>query len=287
LKGRYDVVIVSHHSFATQAVFATDAPVIAYVHSPTKWAWDNDYLSQETRGRVGRLAVRGIGALAKRDELRAAPKLARVVAASNAVADAVSASWGLNSTVINPPVRIEMFTPSSDRRRGDFFLFAGRLVPYKRADLAIRAARQAGVKLVVIGDGRSRPELTEISGPETTFLGVKRDYELAHWYRQARAVLMPGIEDFGIIPVEAMACGTPVLAVSRGGALDTVLPGVTGELIEFGSDEQVVRAFAQSMSDFSSTKYDKDALRAHAESFAPGVFRSRMAKVVKSVLRCG
>ena len=284
LRERFDAVVISHHSFATQAVFATDAPVIAYVHSPSKWAWDLDYSTQETRGRAGMVAFRTLGVLARRTELRAAPRLAHVVTSSTAMAEAVRRSWNMDSTIISPPARIEMFTPAEDGTKDDFFLFAGRLVPYKRPDLAIRAAQLAGVRLVIVGDGRSRSDLEAMAGDETQFVGVKRDYELADLYRRARAVLMPGIEDFGIIPVEAMACGTPVLAVARGGALDTVLPGRTGELIHYGSDDAVVRSLAEAMSAFDSRKFDPAVLRRHAESFAASEFRRKMADVVADVV---
>ncbi|MFI9508171.1 glycosyltransferase [Nocardia sp. NPDC052566] len=284
LRGRFDAVVVSHHAFATQAVFATDAPVIAYVHSPARWAWDRAFRAQEAGGRAGQLALAGLGALARHHERRAAPRLAHVIANSHAVARRVRDWWGLPATVINPPVRVDSYFPDPAVRREDFYLFAGRLVPYKRADLAIRAAKAAGVRLIVAGDGRFRPQLESIAGPETTFLGAVPDVMLLDLFRRCRALLMPGIEDFGIVPVEAMACGAPVLAVGAGGALDTVRPGSTGEYVPGGTDDEVTRALAKLLGEHDPARYDPAVVRAHAVSFAPAAFRARIATVVTGVL---
>ncbi|MCM6772166.1 glycosyltransferase [Nocardia sp. CDC159] len=279
-----DAVVVSHHAFATQAALATAAPVIAYVHSPARWAWDAAFRAREAGGRAGQLALAALGRLARGCELRAAPRLTRVVANSQAVADRVAQWWGLRAAVVNPPVRIDRFAPDAAVEREDFFLFAGRLVPYKRPDLAIRAARRAGCRLVVVGDGRFRAQLEALAGPETTFLGAAPDGVLLDAYRRCRALLMPGVEDFGIVPVEAMACGTPVLAVGAGGALDTVRPGVTGELLASGDDTTVTTEFARAMREFDPAAYDPAAIRTHAESFSPATFRTRMAAVVTDAL---
>ncbi|MFC4128043.1 glycosyltransferase [Nocardia rhizosphaerae] len=280
----FDVVVISHHAFATQAALATDAPVVAYVHSPARWAWDREFRAQEAGGRAGQLALGALGALARRGELRAAPRLTHIVANSHAVAQRVTDWWGLPASVVNPPVQVARFTPDPGIAREDFFLCAGRLVPYKRADLAIRAAQRAGVRLVVLGDGRFRAQLEAIAGPETTFLGATSADELQDMYRRCRALLMPGIEDFGIVPVEAMACGAPVLAVGSGGARDTVRPGVTGEYVPAGSDEDVVAALAERMRTFDPAAYDAAKVREHALGFAPEVFRARMAEVVDAVV---
>ncbi|MGN2637396.1 glycosyltransferase [Nocardia takedensis] len=279
----YDAVVLSHHAFAVQAAFATDAPVVAYVHSPARWAWEPAFRAREAGGFAGRVALTALGALAKRAELAAAPRLTAVVANSGAVADRVRQWWGLDSTVVHPPVRLDRFAPDPAIPREDFLLFAGRLVPYKRPDLAIRIARRAGCRLVVVGDGRFRRQLEAMAGPETTFLGAAPDHVLVDMYRRCRALLMPGVEDFGIVPVEAMACGAPVFAVGVGGALDTVVPGVSGVRVPFGSDDAVVEGFAEALAN-DGTVYDTAAIRAHAESFGPEMFRARMAGVVAGVL---
>ncbi|MFC9898366.1 glycosyltransferase [Nocardia sp. NPDC127579] len=284
LRNRFDAVLISHFAFATQAVFATDAPTIAYVHSPARWAWDPAFRAQEAGGRMGQAALSILGEFARRNELRAALHLDHVVANSRAVAERIHDWWGLPASVVNPPVHVDRFTPDPALPPGDFFLCAGRLVPYKRADLAIRAAQRAGVRLVVLGDGRFRSHLESIAGQETVFLGATPFEVLLDAYRRAQAVLMPGIEDFGIVPVEAMACGTPVIAVGAGGALDSVLPGVTGELIPPGTDEAVIEALAKSLAGFARDDYCPDIVREHAITFSPTAFRHRIATTVDEVL---
>ena len=280
-----DAVLISHHSFATQAAFATEAPVVAYVHSPARWAWDRTFRDHEVASRAGRIALSALGKLARRGELRAAPRLSHVIANSHAVSERIRDWWGLPSTVISPPVRIDRFSPDPSIPREDFYLCAGRLVPYKRADLAIRAAQQAKCRLVVLGEGRFRDHLEAIAGPETTFLGAASDEVLLDMYRRCRALLMPGVEDFGIVPVEAMACGTPVLALGAGGALDTVDPGVTGEHVQAGPDDAVVAQLAALMRNFNPADYNTDAIRAQACGFSPEAFRSRIADTVLGAVR--
>ncbi|CPT40147.1 Probable glycosyl transferase [Mycobacteroides abscessus subsp. abscessus] len=280
-----DAVLISHHSFATQAVFATEAPVVAYVHSPARWAWDRTFRDHEIASRAGRIALSALGKLARRGELRAAPRLSHVIANSHAVAERIRDWWGLPSTVISPPVRIDRFSPDLSIRREDFYLCAGRLVPYKRADLAIRAAQRANCRLVVLGEGRFREHLEDIAGPETTFLGAASDDVLLDMYRRCRALLMPGVEDFGIVPVEAMACGTPVLALGEGGALDTVTPGITGEHMRAGPDDAVVEQLAALMRDFDPADYDAGTIRARACEFSPEAFRARIAETVQGAVR--
>lgn len=280
-----DAVLISHHSFATQAAFATEAPVVAYVHSPARWAWDRTFRDHEMASRAGRIALSALGTLARRGELRAAPRLSHVIANSHAVAERIRDWWGLPSTVISPPVRIDRFSPDLSIPREDFYLCAGRLVPYKRADLAIRAAQRANCRLVVLGEGRFRDHLEAIAGPETTFLGAASDEVLLDMYRRCRALLMPGVEDFGIVPVEAMACGTPVLALDAGGALDTVDPGVTGEHVQAGPDDAVVAQLATLMRNFNPADYNTDAIRAQACRFSPEAFRARIADTVLGAVR--
>lgn len=284
--GDAEVVFISHHAFGVAAVHAAGArPTIAYVHSPARWAWSEDMRHGEASSLPGRAALAVLARLAMETELRAAPRLSTVVANSTAVAERIRRHWNRESTVVHPPVDTEYFTPDLDVPRGDYFLLAGRLVPYKRPDIAIDAAIRARVPLVVAGGGRDIDRCRKrAEGHPVTFAGRVSNEEFRRLLRGAKALLMPGEEDFGIVPVEAMACGTPVIAVCVGGACDSVVDGVTGRLIPFGDDEAVIESFADELVRFDSGAFDPAAIRRRAEEFSRPVFRRRMAEVAERTL---
>ena len=275
-----ECVIVSHHAFATQAAFATDAPVIAYVHSPARWAWDASLRAGEGGGPAGAAILTALSAVARRCEVSAAPRLHTVIANSTTVADRVQRFWHRDATVIHPPVDTDGFTPDPSVERDDFFLLSGRLVPYKRPDIAIAAAAEADVRLVVTGTGRALEECRRIAGPRTTFLGRVEHEVLLELMRSTKALLMPGIEDFGIVPVEAMSTGTPVIALGAGGALDSVVDGTSGRLVPPGTDQQVIDGFVTAMREFDADDFDPADIRQWAEGFSRARFRDEMRKVV-------
>lgn len=275
-----DVVIASHHAFATQVAVRSTAPVIAYVHSPARWVWDPSMRVGEA-GRVGAAGLAAFSAAFKPVDRAAAQRVHTLLANSTEVADRIQRWWGRPATVVHPPVDTEYYCPA-DVPREDFFLLAGRLVPYKRPDLAVRAAERAGVPLVVAGNGRMRDQLEAVAGPGTRFVGRVSDDELRDLFRRCRALLMPGVEDFGIVPVEAQACGAPVIAIGAGGTLDTVIPGKTGELVPPGGDE--VSVWAEHLRDFDPSRYESASIRAFAEGFSRSTFRAAVADVVDGVL---
>ncbi|MGJ0118230.1 glycosyltransferase [Williamsia sp. MIQD14] len=284
--GDVDAVVISHHAFAVSAVHAAgDIPTIAYVHSPARWAWDREMRAGEASGPAGRAALAALAAVARRAESGGAPRLTAIVANSTEVADRIERWWGREAVVIHPPVDTERFALDPSVTRGDHFLLAGRLVPYKRPDLAVRAARLAGVRLVVAGSGRWQSLCESLAGPETTFLGRVDDAEMTRLQHTARALVMPGVEDFGIVPVEAMAGGTPVIAVDEGGALDTVVPGVSGTLVPHGSDDEVVTRLAEAMTTFDDGALDPVVIARHADTFSRSAFRRSMRTLVDSVAR--
>ena len=278
-----DVVIASHHAFATQVVHATDRPVVAYVHSPARWAWDSAMRAHEVGGPAGEALLSAFSAAFRPVDLRASKQVHTVVANSSAVAERISRWWQREATVVHPPVNTDYYTPDTTVRRGDFYLLAGRLVPYKRPELAVRAAERAGVPLVVVGDGRSRSYVEQFAGPNTHLVGKVDDRELRDLYRSCRALVLPGIEDFGIVPVEAQACGAPVLAVDAGGSRDSVVPGLSGELLPASLDGEVDR-WATCLTDFDAGAYDPVRIRQHAESFSRDRFQKAMADVVAGVV---
>ena len=282
--GDPDVVVASHHAFADQIVHATSAPVVAYVHSPARWVWDPAMRAGEFGGTSGALALAAFAAGYRPLDRRAAAKLHTVIANSTEVADRVRRWWDRDAAVVHPPVDTDFFTPDPQVEREDFFLLAGRLVPYKQPTVAIRAAAAAGVRLIVAGDGRQRAECESVAGPHTTFVGRVSDDELRSLFRRCRAALMPGVEDFGIVPVEAQACGSPVIATAAGGALDSVLPG-TGLLVtpDGPGEDALVRAWTAALAEVELSSMHSDSIRAHAQGFSRSRFRAAMADVVAAV----
>ena len=230
----------------------------------------------------GRMALEVLAREAVHAESRAAGLLTTVVANSTAVAERISRYWNRESTVVHPPVDTEFYTPDPGEPTEDFFLLAGRVVSYRRPDIAIRAAAAAGVRLVVAGSGREDARCRQLAegNADITFMGRVSDEQFRSLYRRARAAIMPGEEDFGIIPVEAMACGTPVIALGVGGVCDSVVDGLTGTLILPGDDASVIGRFADKFAGFGGRSFDRGAIRRHAEGFSRGEFRRKMADIV-------
>lgn len=277
-------VLASHHAFANQVVWATNAPVISYVHSPARWMWDAQMRAGEFGGKPGELALAAFSATQRHRDLEAAQKVLSLIANSNAVAQRIRRWWGRKSTVIHPPVNTEFYRPDPSVVREDFVLVAGRMVPYKHPELAIAAAERAGVPVVVAGDGRAMHACRQQAGRHTTFLGRVTDDELRHLYQRCRCLAMPGEEDFGIIPVEAQACGAPVVALAAGGALDSVVPGRTGLLVD---PHDALAGFAHAFEQVSAARFESAEIRSHAESFSRDVFRKRIKAHVEAVLVTG
>jgi glycosyltransferase involved in cell wall biosynthesis len=277
----HDVVIASHHAFANRVSQATDKPVISYVHTPARWMWDADKRHGELGGRPGEMALAAFSAMERPADRRAAQQVHRLIANSRAVADRIATWWHRDSVVVHPPVNVDYFQPDPTVDREDFVLMAGRLVPYKRPDLAVRAAALAGLRLVVVGEGRAMPACRAAADGTTTFLGRVDNETLRDLYRRCAVLVMPGEEDFGIVPVEAQACGAPVVALGLGGALDSVVPGETGLLVEPSAAEDVlVTRFADALRDVVSAGLDSEAIRRHAEGFSEAEFRAQIQAVV-------
>jgi glycosyltransferase involved in cell wall biosynthesis len=286
----YDLVVASHHAFADRIRAKPGTPIVAYVHTPARWIWEAGTRRHEIGGAAGRFALGAFAATQRGPDRRAAARLTGIVANSHYVGDRIRRWWGRESTVVAPPVDTEFYTPRESGTRGagprgDFFLIAGRLVPYKRPELAVAAAKRAGVRLVVAGDGRARGAVEAAAGPTVEILGRVDNDTLRDLYRDCRALLFPGEEDFGIMPVEAQACGAPVVARAVGGILDTVVPGTTGVLYPATTDTDHVETLSRVLRDFVDDDFDRSVIRAHAEQFAPARFREGFAAVVASATR--
>ena len=237
----YDVVISSHHAFAASNRLAAEGGAnLAYVHSPARYIW-----TPELDGRGGSPLHAPVRAALKRVDRGYVDRLTGIAANSRAVADRIAAFWHREAEVVHPPVDTEFFTPGQDDEvevdvPEKFLLGFGRWIPYKNLDTVIRVAEQAGMPAVIAGRGPQKEQLAELARAAkvpVAMIESPSQEQVRELYRRAAALVFPTNEDFGLIPVEAMACGTPVLALNAGGARETVVDGETGALAD-GSDLQ-------------------------------------------------
>lgn len=271
----YDLVVATSSAFAKGVITPPGTRVVCYCHTPPRYLWDQYH--EQTRGMRGK-ALASVAAHWLRVWDRAAADRVDDFVANSATTEArIRRYYRRDSTVVYPPVDTTRLTPSG-RPAEDFLLVVSRLVPYKRVDLAVRAAARVRRRLVVVGDGPERARLERLArdcGARAEFLGWRDDGEVADLYARARAFVFPGYDDFGIAPVEAQASGRPVVAFARGGATETVRQGETGVLF----DAQEVEPLAAALADAWDTPFDPAACRANALRFDAAVFRARMAEL--------
>jgi glycosyltransferase involved in cell wall biosynthesis len=254
---------------------------IAYVHTPIRRAWNEYHLAARRRPR-GPLGVAEAITLRllRRWDLESMRRVHRLVVNSRNTARQVEQIYGREATVVHPPVRTTFFVPGEATSPGEYFLVVARLDPYKRVDLAIAAAGALRRPLIVVGDGVESQRLRRQAGPDVTFLGGVDDVTLRSLYQRCRALVFPGEDDFGIAPVEAQACGRPVVAFAAGGALETVVDGVTGVL--FG--EQTVPALVAALDRFEQLSFDVERIRRHAVQFDATEFQRRLSAFVAQAI---
>ncbi len=272
----YDVVLTTAHACAKGVLTPPATRTICYCHTPPRYLWDQYH--ELTRGVRGRAAVAALATRLRAWDRAAADRIDLFVANSNGVAARVRRYYRREPLVVHPPVDGGRFVPDG-RPPDDYLLVVARLVPNKRVDLAVRAATRLGRRLRVVGDGPERRRLEAMAGPTVEFLGIRPDAELVALYARARAFLFPGLDDFGIAPVEAQAAGRPVVAYGRGGALETVRPGETGLFF----DELTVDALAECIEAVDRVAWDPEVCRRNAERFDAAVFRRRMRELVDRV----
>jgi glycosyltransferase involved in cell wall biosynthesis len=272
----YDLILSNKSGFCHGVPTPVGARHVCYCLTPTRFLWQYEaYRAREGLSKAADLVLRPIVALLRRWDYAAAQRVHHFIAISTEIRERIRRFYGRESTIIFPPADIARFRPSGEPA-GDYFLAGGRLIPYKRTDLAVRACSELGLKLLVYGDGRDRPALERMAGPSVTFLGRVSWDELARLYAGARAFIFPGLEDFGITPVEAQAAGRPVIAFRGGGALDTVLPGRTGEFFT----EQTVESLKATLECFDPSAYDPAICRANAERFGVERFERELREFV-------
>ncbi len=282
----YDVVISSSGAEAKGIHVPSGTIHINYCHAPTHYYWSRyeEYMKQPGFGVFDPLARVGLWLLVKplrSWDFKAAQRPHYVIANSSHIQKEIKKYYKRSSTVISPPVYMERFAKIENRslhRKG--FLIAGRQTPYKRFDIAVRACTKLGLPLTVIGDGPDHKRLRDIAGKSVTFLGKVSDKVVEHEFASAGAFIFPGLDDFGITAVEAMASGTPVIALKAGGALDYVQPGVTGEFFA----PATTAALGQALQRFNSKSYSSAAVRACAQKFSKELFQKQMKAYLQATL---
>jgi glycosyltransferase involved in cell wall biosynthesis len=267
----YDVVISSEAGPAKGVITRPDAVHLCYCHSPMRYIWD---LYPEYRAQAGRLtrwAMSVMAPLLRTWDVTTAARVDHFVANSHYVALRIRKFYRREAEVIHPPVDMGRFQPGT--HVGDFYLCAGQITPYKRVDLAIEACTRLGRPLVVVGSGAT-PSLKNLAGPTVRFIDRADDATMAQLFATCRALIYPGLEDFGILPLEVAASGRPVLAYGRGGALETVVDGITG--LHF--DEQAVAAVVDAIERFEAQeqRFDPAVIRRHALGFDNAHFDRRL-----------
>lgn len=280
----YDIVISSSGAEAKGLKVPPGTLHVNYCHAPTHYYWGryDDYMKNPGLGWLNPIVRAALWVMVRplrKWDYRAAQRPDVIVANSTHIQHEIQKYYKRSSTVIFPPVYMERFDKSTNHRRPRHgFIISGRQTPYKRFDLAIVACTKLGLPLTVIGDGPEHKHLREIAGKTVTFLGRVSDKVLEDEFARAGALIFPGLDDFGITAVEAMAAGTPVIALKAGGALDYVRPGVTGEFF----DHPTVISLTKLLKTFDPKAYSSSAIQAYAKRFSKQTFQTSMREFVDS-----
>lgn len=276
----FDIVISSNHCVAKGVKTGPRTLHVCYCHTPMRYIWDqyDEYFGKGHAALMTRWGMFLVRGYLQRWDIATARNPHHFIANSRNVQERIRRIYGKESEVIYPPVDTSKYTLST--KPGAYFLVVSAFVPYKRIDLAIEACARTGDRLVIVGDGPDVNHLKAISRGNTEFRGAVADEELRNLYAGCKAVLFPGEEDFGIVPVEAMASGKPVIAYARGGALETVIdaPGFrTGVLFA----EQTVECMAAAIDRFKVTRFEPERLRIHAIQFDRERYKREMSDYIE------
>ncbi len=274
----FDVVLSNKSGFCHGLQFDASTVHICYCLSPTRYVWQLDnYLTGEGLGKPTETLIRPLVNLLRRWDYAAAQRVSHFIAISSAIKRRIKTFYNRESSIIFPPVDTSRFQPALQKEIEDYFLIVSRLIPYKRIDIAVGAASELGLPLKIAGRGRDLERLKSIAGETVEFLGYVPDQDLPRLMSRCRALLFPGLEDFGITTVQAQSAGRPVIAFKGGGALDTVLPGVTGEFF----DSMSVGSLKSVMARFDAGAYDPAKIRRHALKFDTSVFSRNITAFVE------
>ena len=277
----FDLVISSTTSFAKGVRVAPGALHVCYIHTPTRFLWYPGEYTGELTPPLARPALSALLPWLRRWDRRAAQRPAHLIANSHNVAQRVLEIYGRRSDVVHCPVDAAAFASDGVQPPDEYFLVMSRLLPYKRIALAIEACALIAQRLVVVGSGPDERRLRAVAGPLCEFAGRVSDQRRRELVARARAVIVPGEEDFGLVALEAAAAGRPTVAFAAGGALETVVEGETGLFFR----EPNPRALAQSLQALAMQRFDSARMQMHARRFAPDAFRQQFAALIQRYLR--
>jgi glycosyltransferase involved in cell wall biosynthesis len=272
----YDVVLSNSSAWSKGVLTSPSTLHLCYCLTPMRWVWNyREYIQRERFGKPIRMALPAVMNWLRVWDRVTADGVDHFATISRAVAARVSKYYRRESTVIYPPVDTTSFQVADSH--DDYFLVVSRLIPYKRIDIVVEAFNGLGLPLVIIGDGRDRKVLQARARSNIHFLGMIPDADVKRYFSRCRAFIFPGEEDFGITPVEAQAAGRPVIAYAGGGALDTVIDGVTGKLFR----PQTAEGLAEAIASFDENDFDSSVIRANAERFDTASFQRFLLQFVE------
>lgn len=276
---KYDLVI-SSTTFAAKGVITKPETVhICYCHTPTRYLWMPELDPRSDAGKFSRLRKKIRPRLLEWDKA-AAERVDYYISNSRYTGRRIKKFYNRDSVAVYPPVNVDRFKISRADKIKDYYLFVSRIVGYKRCDIVVEAFNKLGLPLKIIGSGPEKKRLQKMAKKNIEFLGFLSDDELKKYYGEAKAFIFAAEEDFGIVPVEAMSAGRPVIAFGRGGVKETVVPGVTGEFFEKQSAESLIEIVKA----FNPKKYDPETIKKQAEKFSEERFKKEFRETVRRMV---
>jgi glycosyltransferase involved in cell wall biosynthesis len=276
----YDLVLSSSSAYAKGAPVKGNTVHICYCHTPMRFAWDfSTYMEANDVSVLQKTLAKWMMLPLRLWDKSTSGNVHHLIANSSMVQKRIEDYYGRTSTLIFPPVNISRFN-ISDIEAGDYLLVVSRLVSYKRIDLAVQTCSKLKKRLIVIGDGPDRKRLQRLAGPTIHFLGRVPDEQVVYYMQHCRALIFPGVEDFGITPLEINACGRPVVAFKGGGALDTVVPGLNGVFFE----KQTVDSLVEGLERLASITWNPVMIRKHSENFSEEVFQMKLLRLIVNLM---
>ena len=276
----YDLILSSSHCVAKGAVPREGALHICYCHTPMRYVWEmyDEYFGKGRAGPVTRAAMSLAAPRLRAWDVRTSNRVHHFIANSRNVAERIQRHYGRSADVLHAPVDTSLFRLSEED--DGYYLIVSALVPYKRVDLAVQVFNRSGERLLIVGKGPDLKRLSSQASGNIEFLGWQSDEELAKLYARCRALIFPGVEDFGIVPLEAMASGKPVIAYGEGGALESVVEASDHPTGVFFY-EQSAASLTEALQKFRRLRYDPKSIRARAEEFDRSAFKRKLGRYIE------